>query len=462
MRRFSKIFWLIVFICIFASTSFAIELKYNTERRIAAGPFVDITDGLTPETSVTLSAMDECELILPHSTGSQPAHSLVWTAATNADGWYSITLAGDSLTNYGNHTLVFHDDNVFLPVFVTFEVVSVNYWDTKYGTDVLQADVTHIAGAAVAVGTAQLGVNVVNYGGDAVTDTVAGIPDVNVTYWEDTAVPADANGTPDVNVTLIEGGDATDALDAAADTVTVTSVGAGVITDAACADDIKVDVKTIETGDATDALDAAADTVTVTAFSTWPDVNVVQYSGDSTTAYPDVNVVRYSGNSTVATVSGLPDVNVTYWEDSAVSDSDGTPDVDTTLIEGADPTDMIYSGSSVVTVTAIGTDVITATSIQANAIGDAELNADVDTLVNDEVKDVLNTDTISEMAQGAPSATPTMQSALNYLYRGFRNKIVTSSSSITYYDNAGTTILFKSQISDDGTVFTRDEMETGP
>jgi len=49
-------------------------------------------------------------------------------------------------------------------------------------------------------------------------------------------------------------------LDTAADTVTVTSIGADVVTDAACANDIQVDVKTIETVDATDAINTQADT----------------------------------------------------------------------------------------------------------------------------------------------------------------------------------------------------------
>jgi len=78
-----------------------------------------------------------------------------------------------------------------------------------------------------------------------------------------------------VNLDEIEGGDATDALDTAADTVTVTSIGNNVITSASIADggitdadvanDVQVDVVTIETGDATTALDTAADTVTVTS-----------------------------------------------------------------------------------------------------------------------------------------------------------------------------------------------------
>jgi len=48
------------------------------------------------------------------------------------------------------------------------------------------------------------------------------------------------------------------------------------------------------------------------------------------------NVSKYGGNAVTATVSGIPDVNVTYWEDSAVSDSDGTPDVNQITVKGTD------------------------------------------------------------------------------------------------------------------------------
>ena len=83
------------------------------------------------------------------------------------------------------------------------------------------------------------------------------------------------------------------------------------------------------------------------------------------------------------------------------------------------------------------------------------------TSINTEVADVLKVDTISEMAQGAPPATPTFEEATNYLYRMLRNKIETTNAEIAIYDDAGTTKLIKSTISDDGTTFTRGEFGSG-
>lgn len=82
--------------------------------------------------------------------------------------------------------------------------------------------------------------------------------------------------------------------------------------------------------------------------------------------------------------------------------------------------------------------------------------------VNAQVSDVIKTDTISEMSQGAPPGSPTMEQAVNYLYKAWRNKNMTDSSTIEIYNDAGSTVLFKSNISDDGTDFTKGEYVSGP
>jgi hypothetical protein len=59
------------------------------------------------------------------------------------------------------------------------------------------ANVTRIAGSAVNTAAAQLGVNVVNYAGGAVSALVAGIPVVDVLYWRETTVLApNTDGVP--------------------------------------------------------------------------------------------------------------------------------------------------------------------------------------------------------------------------------------------------------------------------
>jgi len=77
--------------------------------------------------------------------------------------------------------------------------------------------------------------------------------------------------------------------------------------------------------------------------------------------------------------------------------------------------------------------------------------------VNTEVSDVLKTDTITEQPVGKPSATPTLEQAIGYLFMAWRNKATATSSELKYHNDAGAN-LCKSALSDDGTTFTREEL----
>ena len=79
--------------------------------------------------------------------------------------------------------------------------------------------------------------------------------------------------------------------------------------------------------------------------------------------------------------------------------------------------------------------------------------------VNTEVDGALDT-TIPELGVAAPTATPTIRTALILLYMLVRNKLVVQTSgtdAIEVYNDAGTKIASKT-ITDDGTDYTEDEM----
>lgn len=80
--------------------------------------------------------------------------------------------------------------------------------------------------------------------------------------------------------------------------------------------------------------------------------------------------------------------------------------------------------------------------------------------INAEVVDTLETDTLAELSQGIPTATPTIKTALMLLYMAIRNKRTVTATEDGVYDDAGTKIA-KSALSDDGTTFTRGEMASG-
>jgi len=74
----------------------------------------------------------------------------------------------------------------------------------------------------------------------------------------------------------------------------------------------------------------------------------------------------------------------------------------------------------------------------------------------------LSTNTIAEQSQGAPTATPTAEEILSYLYmRLIRNKVTTDSTDHIVFADNGTTQVFKSAITDSGGTFTEAEAVSG-
>lgn len=105
-----------------------------------------------------------------------------------------------------------------------------------------------------------------------------------------------------------------------------------------------------------------------------------------------------------------------------------------------------------------GTDGLGALKTLIDALPDAAA-------INAQVSDVLKTDTITEMAQGAPPASPTAFTILNYLYRELvRNKVVVDTNSANQkqiFADDGTTILYEKGTSNASNVTTISEATTG-
>lgn len=80
--------------------------------------------------------------------------------------------------------------------------------------------------------------------------------------------------------------------------------------------------------------------------------------------------------------------------------------------------------------------------------------------INAQVVDVLVVDTVAELAQGAPPATPTLSQAIMLPYMALRNQSLTTASELGIYNDAGTKIA-KAALSDDGTTFTKAELVSG-
>jgi hypothetical protein len=104
--------------------SFGGFIQANTQVIVIVGPFVDVTDGFTPETGITLGAADEAELLKHGSSTVVDISGATWAAVTSCDGYYALTLTTSHTDTEGLITVVVQDDSVCLPVKMTWQVIA--------------------------------------------------------------------------------------------------------------------------------------------------------------------------------------------------------------------------------------------------------------------------------------------------------------------------------------------------
>jgi len=140
-----------------------IWLKQSTARTLVIGPFLDSTDGVTPETGLTISQAD----IRLSKNGGAFAQTNNATGATHMEnGYYSVPLDATDTNTLGVLRVAVAESGA-LPVWQDLMVVPANVWDSMFGADLLDVSMVQIAGSAVDAAAAQLGVNVVNWKGAA-------------------------------------------------------------------------------------------------------------------------------------------------------------------------------------------------------------------------------------------------------------------------------------------------------
>ncbi|KPL25595.1 MAG: hypothetical protein AMJ75_00355 [Phycisphaerae bacterium SM1_79] len=439
-------------------------LKADTQVDVRMGPFVDVGDGFTPETAVTLAGggdnADEAEMLEHNGAATVDISGNAWDPIPGCDGWYDLTLTAAQLDTEGLLDIVIQNDSVHLPVHARFMVVNANVYDSLFAaatTDYLQTDVTQIAAAAVATGTAQLGVNVVNWNAQAVTLSTGNKPDVNVDEISDDSA---ASGKLELLVENVLGADNKALISTDAQDLSGT---------------LDVNTKTMTAG----VIDANA---------------IANAAIDNATFAADVGATAYATNIIALAVrKALDELNLDHLMKVAVSDRDTMPEVvdDTVLanimtktdgdtsdfdhatdslealrdevdgLQGTDGKALISTDAQDLSATLdVNTKTITAGAVNAGAIATDAIDADA--LNSDAVTEIWNKAMV-DIAAGAPSATCSVLTAINYLYEAWRNKTVTSGSAgdseIHLYKNGGAVKLCEAPIADDGTSFTKGEYE---
>jgi len=109
----------------------SVFLRQSTSIDVRLGPFVDVGDGFTPETGVTIGASDEAEILKADGAGTV-AMTGTLAAVTDCDGWYDYTIQTGDVDTVGELVIVMQDLSVYLPVFMRFYVVEEAVYDALY------------------------------------------------------------------------------------------------------------------------------------------------------------------------------------------------------------------------------------------------------------------------------------------------------------------------------------------
>jgi hypothetical protein len=108
-------------------------LRQSTSIDVRLGPFVDVGDGFTPETGVTIAASDEAEVLKADGAATE-AMTGALVAVTGCDGYYDYTVATGDVDTVGEIVFVMQDDSVYLPVRREGYVVEEAIYDALYAS----------------------------------------------------------------------------------------------------------------------------------------------------------------------------------------------------------------------------------------------------------------------------------------------------------------------------------------
>jgi len=188
--------------------------------------------------------------------------------------------------------------------------------------------------------------------------------------------------------------------------------------------------------------------VTVSSGTSLPEVDAKSIS-DSTAAADNVEANISNLDAAISTRSTLTQAQVTGGAYALDTDANGA----IRIVDGTGAREINTNAGAIVSVT-------TVTGNVEGSIGSLAAQAKTD--VNNEVVDVIDTDTSGEPGQGAPPVSTDLRNKIDYLYKFTRNKVTNDGSTIEVYNDAGDTVDQKSSVSSAGGTVTRGEFSSGP
>ena len=120
-------------------------IKQSTAATIKLGPFLDDTDGKTPETGLTISQAD---IRLSKNGGAFAQSNNAAGATHNENGYYDVPLNTTDANTLGTLRVAVSKSGA-LPVWQDYMVVPANVWDSMFGASTLNVNVSTMSSAAV-------------------------------------------------------------------------------------------------------------------------------------------------------------------------------------------------------------------------------------------------------------------------------------------------------------------------
>ncbi len=105
-------------------------LRQSTAQTVRFGPFLDITDGVSEEVSLTLAQAD---MRLSKDGGAFAQKNASGNATHDSDGWYSTSLDATDTATVGELVMNVHQPANTLPVWMRWWVVEEAVYDAHYG-----------------------------------------------------------------------------------------------------------------------------------------------------------------------------------------------------------------------------------------------------------------------------------------------------------------------------------------
>lgn len=123
-------------------------LKVSTAKEVVVGPLTAYNSDVTPVTDATLSGADDA--VISKAAGDAVSISgATFTAKTDMDGFYDLSLTAAYTDTLGELTLALRDNDKFKPVMHTWFVLPEQIYNSLFaGSDLLQVDATQIDGHA--------------------------------------------------------------------------------------------------------------------------------------------------------------------------------------------------------------------------------------------------------------------------------------------------------------------------